>query len=184
MNVDYKGEQVFRTVKWKEDDSDSEVSLELQEIIDEGRKNFLTSIEVDEENHYEKKDLFPKKNAWKPITGNRDTQSSSIQVSVAYDDNDDISDYELKRLQNIQEKQKLFLDQMKKSANALKPQQTTISNTHKGKIVKGKGKVYFTRRRKSDCNEKYTPELPMAKLRFETECADFKSNCASTKNNE
>merc|ERR1712179_265723 len=183
MSVQVQDEQFFPMVKRIEEDSDNEVPMELQKIINESRRNFLTSMEFEEDDHRERKESLSKKKSWKPVLGMR------IRQSITYDDNDELPEYELKRLQNIQEKQKLFLDQMKKSSIALKPQ-TTFSGNRKGKMAKQKGKVYLTRSRKSDFSENCIPELSVKKLRFETECTndencdDDSSNSANTNDTE
>lgn len=170
--------------------ADDNVPMNLQEIIDEGRRNLLTSMEFEDEdyenNNHEKKESFSKKNPWKPVLRIRKKQLNAEPLPChAIDD--------------VEEQKKLSLNQMKNSALTFKPQtliyvdnleeffeteaknikiepgtnsKTTFSGVYKGKVMEQKKGINSTGCRKSDLKEKCNPKLPKKKIRFDAECED------------
>ena len=104
-----------------------EIDSNVQKIIDDSRKIFLTDLELNQSIEMDKENkeniIIPtKKKAWKPIMGaKRRKNLSSRSNSVVTNDQDIyLPEYEKIRLKNIAEKESM-LNKMKKSALAIKP---------------------------------------------------------------
>jgi len=135
-------------VKENADNKVPNVPMNLQEIIDEGRRNFLTSMEFEDEanenNNHEEKESFSKKNPWKLVLRIRKKQLDAGPLPCHVIDDE------------VEEQEKLSLDQMKNSALAFKPQ--TL-------IYVGNLEEFFNTE-----EEKCNPKLPKKKVRFNAEC--------------